>query len=351
MAFDSGGIRRSTIPVTWKNPQFRRQQTLRFDRQRNLRFGRQQNPLSRLFVNRDAETGFPGGIVYRRERAAVPRLYTSDGTLVGARAAEPPGRSGVKSAAKRILEQIRNGTYPDWESASLYHKVDLVNRLFGGEEDAAAQSGDPSDRRDKKDDAVSGSAAEGGLFTGTKAPKQTEQCVLKTSARDVAEQMKKGGYQYELEDGRVYVQGQKDSGEPDMKKSCRAEDLRSVLGYDRPKTVSAKDNAVAFDDDSVYRFVGSDGKEHNVVSSGGVLGDDVFNAFHGREDREAADYAGFWNALARGDMREIREKYSEEEIRDRLSGAGIGSGPFTVKVGDRSETYYLPDPEKKMFPA
>ena len=109
-----------------------------------------------------------------------------------------------------------------------------------------------------------------------------------------------------------------------------------------PKRMTVKDNEVRFDNHSYYQFTGKDGREHTVLSRGSSLRvDNSANFGTGRIDKEAADYADFWESLAKGITFGLEEKYSTAEIRKKLEEAGIQHGFFTVTVGNRSQTYYL----------
>ena len=109
-----------------------------------------------------------------------------------------------------------------------------------------------------------------------------------------------------------------------------------------PKRMTVKDNEVRFDNHSYYQFTGKDGREHTVLSRGSSLRvDNSANFGTGRIDKEAADYAEFWDSLAKGVAFGLEEKYSTAEIRKKLEEVGIQSGFFTVTVGNRSRTYYL----------
>lgn len=117
----------------------------------------------------------------------------------------------------------------------------------------------------------------------------------------------------------------------------------SMTGERRnPKRMTVKDNEVRFDNHSYYQFTGKDGREHIVLSWGSSLRvDNSANFGTGRIDREAADYADFWESLAKGITYGLEQKYRTAEIRKKLEEAGIQPGFFTVTVGNRSQTYYL----------
>ena len=108
-----------------------------------------------------------------------------------------------------------------------------------------------------------------------------------------------------------------------------------------PKRMTVKDNEMRFDNHSYYQFTGKDGREHIVLSRGSSLRvDNSANFGTGRIDKEAVEYADFWESLAKNSYG-LEEKYSQAEIRKKLEEAGIQHGFFTVTVGNRSQTYYL----------
>ena len=99
---------------------------------------------------------------------------------------------------------------------------------------------------------------------------------------------------------------------------------------------------VRFDSYSYYQFTGKDGRNHRVLSMGSSLSPSTFASF-GKErfDKEAAEYAEFWEDVAHGNVWSIEQRYSQKEIRQKLTDAGIQNGFFTVTVGNRSQSYYL----------
>ena len=85
------------------------------------------------------------------------------------------------------------------------------------------------------------------------------------------------------------------------------------------------------------------------MSTDGKLEDNIFDAVDERWDKEAMDYARFWNDLAEGDEDGLAQRYSREEIRHKLSQVGIEDGPFTVTVGSRSQTYDFSHDENQTY--
>ena len=119
-------------------------------------------------------------------------------------------------------------------------------------------------------------------------------------------------------------------------------DVNDALGIHNPKQMSVKDNEVRFDSYSYYQFKGRDGRNHRVLSMGSSLRADTFADFDNYTyDKEASEYAEFWEDAAHGNVWSIEQRYSQKEIRQKLTDAGIQNGFFTVTVGNRSQSYYL----------
>ena len=131
----------------------------------------------------------------------------------------------------------------------------------------------------------------------------------------------------------------RNGGPVGSKKYFDPNELRAALGKGSPKSISIGNNAVTFDNNSYYKFIGKDGKEHTVLSLGGVLHKGLFG--NRSYAKEAADYVDFWNALGRENPSGVNARFSSGEIRDRLAEAGIQNGFFTVTIGGRSATHFL----------
>lgn len=307
---------------------------------------RQSVSPSELMRNGSALSDPLSGAAYGKNRSDFPRLYTAQGTFVGTREkrqpAQPqPGQPVSKPSPRKVLEQLRNGTYMNWDNTALYDRISLTSRLLAKKEETSKMSDSRPANREK--DVESSPRAAQDRFMGRKEEPQREQWAVKTSAGEVVSQMEKGAFLYHTDENSLYVQGYRESGEPDVRKMCSLDDLRTTLGYDEPKKMSVKDNMVSFDKNSVYGFTGADGKEHTVMSRSAALTEDLMDTLaKGRsEDQEAKDYADFWSGLANGEGKDIYSRHSREEVKNRLTDAGIHSGPFTVTVGESSSTYYL----------
>ena len=124
-------------------------------------------------------------------------------------------------------------------------------------------------------------------------------------------------------------------------------DVNEALGIHDPKQMSVQDNEVRFDSYSYYQFQGKDGRSHRVLSMGSSLSADTFADFqYHTSDKEAVEYADFWERLSRNSTYGLEQDYSQKEIRQKLTDAGIQNGFFTVTVGGNSQTYFMSQNEK-----
>ena len=124
-------------------------------------------------------------------------------------------------------------------------------------------------------------------------------------------------------------------------------DVNDALGIHNPKQMSVKDNEVRFDSYSYYQFQGKDGRNHRVLSMGSSLSANTFADFqYHTSDKEAVEYADFWERLSRNSTYGLSQDYSQKEIRQKLTDAGIQNGFFTVTVGGNSQTYFMSQNEK-----
>lgn len=300
----------------------------------------QQNQVQGLFKNRTDKNVAVKALnndTYNNGKRSAFKLYTSKGTHLGAIAKRESERANEKTPVQRALEQFNRTVYMDWESAAQYNKMSLLSQLFVNND---------NEPKALKEDEVSKIASVQNKTTETetdkdkdKNPKQNEP--ESASADEVAGQISKGSFIYNIDDDNFYMQKQDEDGKPGAQKYCSVKDLQEKLGYDNPKDMSVKDNEVSFDKDSIYKFTGKGKKEHTIMSRSEVLTEDIIGAFNNKRDREAAEYAGFWSDLANGKEHSLYSKYTNDEIRGRLAGAGIQNGFFTVIVGESSQTYYL----------
>lgn len=249
-------------------------------------------------------------------------------------------RTNEGTAVQRALKQA-GGAEQDWENAALYNQMRLIARLF-------ARQDETEDGKNAEESI--GAAQKGGANLDEPAAVRTrrepEQWVLKTSAQEVLEQMHSGSFRYYAEDGAFCVQGKKEDGTPGVKKMCSLKDLQEAFGHTAPEQMAARHQTVTFAEDAAYAFTGRDGKTHTVLSCGGWLTEDMLSGAEGEPDREAQEYADFWNRLVRGDMDGLFSRFDREEIQKRLTDAGVRSGLFAVSAGGRTQLCYLPQQPK-----
>ena len=298
----------------------------------------QQNQVQGLFKNSaDKNTAVKAlnNDTYNNGKRSAFKLYTSKGTHLGAIAKRESERANEKTPVQRALEQFNRTVYMDWESTVQYNKMSLLSQLFANKDNEPEAS---------KEDEVSKIASAQNKTTKTETDKDKSQKQNEpeaASADEVAGQISKGSFIYNIDDDNFYMQKQDEDGKLGAQKYCSVKDLQEKLGYDNPKDMSVKDNEVSFDKDSIYKFTGRGKKEHTIMSRSEVLTEDIIGAFNNKRDREAAEYAGFWSDLANGKEHSLYSKYTNDEIRGKLAGAGIQNGFFTVTVGESSQTYYL----------
>lgn len=159
----------------------------------------------------------------------------------------------------------------------------------------------------------------------------------KNSAKQVIEAMNQSadkGFEFWVEGDTFYLGNGM---------SCSTKELQTALGKNSAKELSVTDNKVVFDNNSYYKFTDKNGKEHSIASFAGAL-----TAGVGTWDKEAADYANFWNCMARKDTTFISMEYSPDEVRSRLGQVGIAKGFFTISVGAKETTQYLSQGKKSV---
>lgn len=143
-----------------------------------------------------------------------------------------------------------------------------------------------------------------------------------------------------------WIQGTKNGEAVGGKKYFDLNELQTALGKGSEKSVSVGNNTITINNNSYYKFTGKDGKEHTVLSLGGVLHTGLLGK--SSYDKEAADYIDFWNALGKENPSGVNVKFSNEEIRSRLAEVGIQNGFFTVSIGGRAVTHYLSQGENSL---
>ena len=220
------------------------------------------------------------------------------------------------------------------------------NRLYNRYSAFSKSSEDKDIGSDKSGESTDGVIYDKGYTSsGTLQSTKTSTSKSKYSGQEVLEEIDKyisSGQIYAIfNNGKeTWLQGLepgRNGGPVGGKKYFDPDELNAALSKVNRKTVSVGKNAISFDKYSYYKFTGKDGKEHTVLSLGGVLSLGILgNSLY---DKEAADYVDFWNSLARKNPSGM--KFSNEEIRSRLAEAGIENGFFTVTIGGRSATHFL----------
>lgn len=105
--------------------------------------------------------------------------------------------------------------------------------------------------------------------------------------------------------------------------------------------IQAKDNIMDFGKNNYFKYVSEDGEEHVLYTNDKVIGDPISEELRGAPyDSVAIRYARFWRYLMSKDPVYIGLTYSDEEIRSYMDQAGIKTGFFTVKMGNREATQF-----------
>lgn len=108
------------------------------------------------------------------------------------------------------------------------------------------------------------------------------------------------------------------------------------------KEMSVDDNHVVFDKSSYYQFTGKDGQVHYVSSTDhGSLGTVIYPGNDEKWDAESADFASFWQAMARKNPTGVSLEYSPNEVRERLADAGVKPGFFSITIGANTANQFL----------
>ena len=198
-----------------------------------------------------------------------------------------------------------------------------------------------------------------GTLAGVRQGRRPSQRRPFYSAQEILDAIKKyDGYMLGYDGKTAYFQGTEniysntsrypvESRPVGEKMYFNPDDVNDALGIHNPKQMSVKDNEVRFDSYSYYQFKGKDGRNHRVLSMGSSLSSTTFADFGNYTyDKEAADYADFWDRLSRNSTYGLGQDYSQKEIRSKLKEAGIQNGFFTVTVGGNSQTYFMSQNEK-----
>lgn len=190
-----------------------------------------------------------------------------------------------------------------------------------------------------------------GTLAGVRPRRHPDQRRQFYSAQEILDALKKyDGYMLGYDGRTTFFQGMKniysnsktsryavESSPAGEKMYFNPADVNDALGIHNPKQMTVKDNEVRFDSYSYYQFTGKDGRNHRVLSMGSSLEPGVFADFENCIcNKEAVEYADFWERLSRNSTWGLEQKYSQKEIRSKLEEAGIQNGFFTVTVGNNS---------------
>lgn len=210
-----------------------------------------------------------------------------------------------------------------WKNNALNNQQSLVSKLMGTKITKGS-----SVVLDLSDD---GLAKSKNMNVGSNARMHQGNVYKKSSVEDVMKYLENtdDAIVYDISDGVLYLDK--------VNMSCNIKDLKNAMNHNSPKTVEVKDNSISFDDKSYYKFSGSGGKEHTVLSFGGKLTD----LFSDGYDKEEDDYMHFWNSIAQKDPTYVPSQYSNAEVRKRLADAGIKTGFFDISIGNNKTTQFL----------
>ncbi len=261
---------------------------------------------------------------------------------------------------------VGSANMPDWNRVNKYSKTYMKDGVLYhvGNKNADRNRANKYSKTYMKDGVLyhKGNRTESKLYTrqGTLAGARPNQRRQFYSGQQILDAIKKYDSYTLGYDGRsIYFQGRENvyrsngkyagSHPVGEKMYFNPDYVNDALGIHNPKQMSVKDNEVRFDSYSYYQFKGKDGRNHTVLSMGSSLNAGTFANF-GKEriDKEAVEYADFWEDVAHGNVWSIEQRYSQKEIRQKLTDVGIQNGFFTVTVGNRSQSYYLSANEDAM---
>ena len=105
--------------------------------------------------------------------------------------------------------------------------------------------------------------------------------------------------------------------------------------------VKACNNTIDFGKRNYFKYVSSDGREHALFTTDKSVKTLFSEYIRGAEnDTAAQDYAEFWRYMMSRDPVYYSLDWSQDEVRKFMSDAGIKTGFFTVKMGEREATQY-----------
>lgn len=126
----------------------------------------------------------------------------------------------------------------------------------------------------------------------------------------------------------------------------RVDQIPPIDGTGLKEVKQAKNNVMDFGSNNYFKYISADGKEHLLYASaegfiGSITSDDIRAGEGGApHDETLQRYAFFWRYLMAKDTVFIGLHFTDEEIKAYLDEAGIETGFFTVKMGDREATSF-----------
>lgn len=108
------------------------------------------------------------------------------------------------------------------------------------------------------------------------------------------------------------------------------------------KTITAKNNVLDFGKNNYFKYVSSDGKECNLFSGMKSIGTLMSESVKGvTANLDAERYASFWRYMMSKDPVYLDLSFSNEDIKNYLSEAGLEPGFITIKMGNKVATQYF----------
>lgn len=105
--------------------------------------------------------------------------------------------------------------------------------------------------------------------------------------------------------------------------------------------IKAYNNTLDFGQNNYFKYVSSDGKEHALFTDDGCMNVVYSEHMRGAEyDATASNYSRFWRYMMSKDPVYYGLTWSDGEVREFMSEAGIENGFFTIKMGEREATQY-----------
>lgn len=177
----------------------------------------------------------------------------------------------------------------------------------------------------KRDSYVRSTAYESGIYTVSSTRKNTHisDSVMTIMNNDISN-ITKCGDMYEC--GGIYF---------------TAEQIPKI-NVEILDEVKAKNNIIDFGKCHYFKYVDAEGENHCLYTDEKGIGSVVSEIMRGEPyDADLEKYASFWRYMMTEDPIYIGLTYSDEEIRSYMSEAGMETGFFTVRMGDREMTQFF----------